>query len=207
MTKGFFWDIIEKNGGDDFMNSGKTKNLVLYAVLTALVIILQAVGATIKFGMFSITLTLVPIVIGAALLGAKAGAWLGFVFSAVVIISGDAAPFLAVNIPGTIITVIAKGTLAGLLTGLVYNALKNINIYVATAISAIVCPVVNTGIFLIGCFVFFMDTITMWATQLGFPSASNYIIFGLVGVNFLLEVGANVILSPAIIRLLKIKKA
>lgn len=189
------------------MGSNKTKNLVLYAVLTALVIILQAVGATIKFGMFSITLTLVPIVIGAALLGPIAGAWLGFVFGAVVLISGDAAPFLAVDILGTVITVIAKGTLAGLFTGLTYKALIKLNMYVATALSAIVCPVVNTGIFLLGCYAFFMPTITEWATQLGFPSASNYIIFGLVGVNFLLEIGANVILSPVIIRLLKIKKA
>ena len=50
-----------------------TKNLVMYAVLTAIVVVLQLLGAFIKFGPFSISLVLVPIVIGAALLGWKGG--------------------------------------------------------------------------------------------------------------------------------------
>ncbi len=187
------------------MDKNSTKNLVLYAILTALVIILQVISTYLRFTMFSITLVLLPIVIGAALLGAKAGAWLGFVFGVMVLVSGDAAPFMAVNIPGTIITVLVKGTLAGLLTGICYKALRNVNLYVATAVSAIVCPVVNTGVFLIGCYAFFMDTIITWAG--GSENVASYIIFVLVGINFLIELGINVILNPVIIRLLKIKKA
>ena len=180
-----------------------TKALVMYALLTAVVIILQFLGAFIHFGPFSVTLVLLPIVIGAALLGPKAGAWLGFVFGAVVLISGDAAAFLAVNIPGTIITVLVKGILAGLITGYVFKALSHLNIYIATAISALVCPAINTGVFLIGCFFFFMETITMWAG--GSDAVASYIIFVLVGGNFLFEVCANVILCPAVIRLLKLR--
>ena len=182
-----------------------TKNLVMYAVLTAIVIILQLLGAFIKFGPFSISLVLVPIVIGATLLGATAGAWLGFVFGVAVLISGDAASFLAVNVPGTIITVLAKGTLAGLITGLVFKAVSKKGLYPAIAVSAIVCPVVNTGVFLIGCFLFFMETIAGWAAALGFESAGSYIVFVLVGGNFLFEVLINIILAPAIVRLLKIR--
>jgi len=182
-----------------------TKNLVMYALLTAVVIILQLLGAFIHFGPFSVTLVLLPIVIGAALCGPGAGAWLGFVFGMVVLLSGDAAAFLAVNIPGTIITVLLKGILAGLITGVVFKALSKINIYAATAISAIVCPVVNTGVFLICCFIFFMDTITLWAG--GSDKVASYIIFVLVGGNFIFEVCANVILCPAVIRLLKLRKA
>jgi len=181
-----------------------TKKLVMYAVLTAVVVILQLLGAFIHFGMFSITLVLVPIVIGAALCGPMAGAWLGFVFGLVVLISGDAAAFLAVNVPGTIITVLAKGILAGYITGLVYTLLKSFNSTVAIVVSAVVCPVINTGVFLIGCFLFFMDTITMWAGNS--PSVANYIIFVLVGGNFLFEIAANVILSPVIARILNIRK-
>ncbi len=179
-----------------------TKNLVMYAILTAIVILLQSLGSFIHFGPFSITLVLIPIVIGAAFCGPKAGAWLGLVFAAVVLFSGDAGAFLAVNVPGTLITVIAKGILAGLSAGLVYKAVSRFNTYAAVAAAAIICPVVNTGVFLIGCFLFFMETITTWAG--GSDSIATYIIFVLVGGNFLFEVAANVILSPIIVRLLKI---
>ena len=182
-----------------------TKDLVMYAVLTAIVVILQFMGSFIKLGPFSISLVLVPIVIGAALLGVKAGVWLGFVFGATVLMSGDAAAFLAVNVGGTVITVLLKGIFSGLTSGLIFKALKPKGLYLATAVSAVVCPVVNTGIFLIGCFIFFMGTIVGWAESLGFPSAGNYIIYGLVGSNFLFEMLINIILAPAIVRLLKIK--
>jgi len=87
-------------------NTGKKRNKVnvfnitLLGILTAIVIVLQSVGATIRFGTFSITLVLLPIVIGAALIHPLAGGWLGFVFSIVVLLT-DAGPFLAVNIIGT----------------------------------------------------------------------------------------------------------
>ena len=105
-------------------NNYDTKKLTMYSILTAIVIILQYMGSFIKLGTFSVSLVLLPIVIGAALYGPKLGAWLGFVFSVVVLISGDAALFLGINYWGTVVTVILKGTLAGLLTGFVYNWLK-----------------------------------------------------------------------------------
>ena len=98
-----------------------TKTLVLCAILTGLVVILQFMGAFIKFGMFSISLVLIPIVIGTATCGCKIGAWLGLVFGIVVLISGDAAAFLSVNAIGTVITVLLKGTLCGFAAGLVYK--------------------------------------------------------------------------------------
>ena len=76
----------------------QTQRLVLGAILTALVIVMQLLGAFIRFGPFSISLVLVPIVIGAAMCGWKIGAWLGLVFGAVVLISGDAAAFLAIDV-------------------------------------------------------------------------------------------------------------
>lgn len=180
------------------------QKIVMCAILTAIVIILQLLGSFIRFGPFSITLVLVPIVIGAAILGPLVGMWLGFVFGLVVLLSGDAAAFLAVNVGGTILTVLVKGSLAGLLTGLACKATEKINVYVSTAISAVVCPVVNTGIFLLGCKLFFMPTITEWAG--GSDAVASYIIFGLVGGNFLFEIAANVILAPTVVRLLQVGK-
>ena len=57
-----------------------TRTMVLVAVMTSLVVVLQLLGSFIRFGPFSISLVLVPIVIGAAVCGSAAGAWLGFAF-------------------------------------------------------------------------------------------------------------------------------
>ena len=179
-----------------------TRRMTGMAILTAIVIVLQLLGSFIRFGPFSISLVLVPIVIGAALYGAWAGGWLGFVFGAVVLLSGDAAAFLAVNPAGTIVTCLAKGFLAGLCAGLVYNLFCEKNETAAAIAAAVVCPIVNTGVFLIGCLLFFMETISGWAAAMGFENVGTYMIVGFVGFNFLFEMLVNVILSPVIIRLI-----
>lgn len=188
------------------------RTLVMGAVLTALVVILQYMGSFIRFGPFAISLVLIPIVIGTATCGKGIGAWLGFVFGVVVLISGDAAAFLTVNAPGTVVTVLLKGTACGFLAGLAYNAAYKLfkgNSYLSTIVSAIVCPVVNTGIFLIGCLLFFMDTIAVWAAGAGLGgNVAQYMIVVLVGVNFLVELAVNIIFSPIIVRIIKaVKKA
>ena len=97
-----------------------TETMVLGAVLTALVIVLQYLSMAIRFGTFSITLSLIPIVVGALTCGAGMGTWLGLVFGVTVLLTGDAAPFWAVNAGGTFITVITKGIAAGLFPALVF---------------------------------------------------------------------------------------
>ena len=69
--------------------------------------------------------------------------------------------------------------------------------------AALVCPVVNTGIFLVGCFMFFWPLVSSWA---GAGSAIKYVFVGLIGFNFIIELLMNVVISPAIIRLLNIRK-
>ncbi len=188
------------------MKKFDTKKLVIGAALTALVIILQFMGAFIRFGMFQVSLVLVPIVIGAAVGGIGMGAWLGFVFGMVVLLNGDAAPFFAIHFWGTILTVLLKGVLSGTFAGLVYKAFENKNKYLGVICSAIVCPLVNTGIFLSGCIVFFLDTLKVWGISEGFDNVFAYMIIVLAGANFLFELLFNIILSPAIVRLLNIKE-
>ena len=94
------------------------EKLTLGAMLTALVVVLQLVGSFIHLGPFSISLVLLPIVIGAATCGPYIGAWLGLVFGATVLISGDATLFLQFNAPATILVVLVKGIACGLLAGL-----------------------------------------------------------------------------------------
>lgn len=182
-----------------------TRTLVLGAVLTAVVVVLQVAGAFIKLGPFSISLVLVPIVIGAACCGIEIGTWLGFIFGVAVLLSGDASSFLMINAPATILIVLLKGTLAGLASGSVYRWLSGKNHVAAVAAAAIVCPIVNTGVFLIGASLAFWDTLAMWAQGLGFgDNVTAYLFLGLVGGNFLVELAINIVLCPVIVRLLNI---
>lgn len=183
-----------------------TKTIALGAILTAIVIVLQYLGSFIHLGPFSISLVLIPIVIGAAMCGKAISTWLGFVFGMVVLISGDAAAFLAVNAFGTVLTVLVKGMAAGFIAALIYQLLEKFNKYVAVIVAAIACPVVNTGIFLIASRIFFFETIKEWA---GDMDAVKFMFVGLVGLNFLVELAINVVLSPTIVRIINIfdKKA
>lgn len=183
----------------------KTKTVVGLGLLTAIVVVLQAMAVGIRFGVFNITLVLIPIIVGAALYGYWAGAWLGFVFGVVVLLT-DAGAFLAVSIPGTIITCILKGACAGLVAGYLYGVLEKKNVTLAVFVAAVVAPVVNTGIFLVGCRLFFYDTIKEWAAGAGFASAGAFMIGGLVGVNFIVELVINLVLSMAIVRIVQIGK-
>lgn len=183
-----------------------TSTIVGIGLLTAIVVVLQFVSMALRFGTFSITLTLVPIVVGAALYGWKTGAWLGLVFGVAVLLTGDAAAFLTINIPGTIATVLVKGAAAGLLAGLVYRLVAKKNQVAAVLVSSITAPIVNTGIFLLGCRLFFYDTVAAWGAGLGFENTFVYMIVGLVGINFLIELGVNLVLNPAILQIIKIGK-
>jgi len=183
-----------------------TRTLVLGAILTGLVFLLQMLGSFIHIGPFSISLVLVPIVIGAATCNWKISAWLGTVFGIAVLVSGDAASFLAIDVAGTVVTVLLKGMLCGLVAGLVYKLLEKKNRYLAVVASAIVCPIVNTGVFLLGCLAFFLPTVASWGAAEGYQNVAAYMFLGLAGGNFLVELLINIILSPVIVRILNIRK-
>lgn len=220
------------------MNS-KTKKIVGIGLFTAIVLVLQFLGGSIRFGMFSISLVLVPIVVGAAIYGWQAGAWLGFIFGVAVLLSGDAAAFLAVDVGGTVLTVLVKGTAAGLCSGLAYKyvlmllnrysksriqLMKNRyrlgecceegvycyisrnNRYFAVIVAAVICPIMNTGVFLLGCRLFFLETVAGWGAAAGFENAASYMFIGLAGINFLIELGTNIVLAPVITRLITYAK-
>lgn len=175
------------------------------AILTAIIIVLQIFTTFVKFGPFSITLALIPMVVGAAMYGVGAGAYLGAVLGVVVTImcitGGDvggamvwaANPFLCA------IMCVVKTAAAGCVAGLIYKALHKKNRLLAVILAAIVSPIVNTGIFIIGMLIFFKDLLASWA---GGSDILTYIIIGLTGVNFLVELGTNVVLSPVVVKII-----
>ena len=180
-----------------------TKTIVGVGILTALVVVLQFVSmGLLRFSTFSITLTLIPIVVGAALFGWKWGAWLGTVFGAAVLLTGDAAAFLALNIPGTIITVLVKGAAAGRCAGLAYKLVEKKSEIAAVFVASVVAPVVNTGIFIAGCYIFFFDSIAAGAAEANYGVLPFILIF-YVGTNFFIGLGTNLILNPAAVAIIK----
>lgn len=184
----------------------KTKSMVGIGLFTAIVVVLQFLGGGIRFGIFSITLTLVPIVVGSAIYGWQAGAWLGFAFGVTVLLSGDANSFMIVDPLATVLVVLVKGTLCGLMAGLLYKLLSKYNKVFAVMAAAVACPVVNTGVFLLGCQLFFLPTICEWAAMYGYEDAGTYMVLGLAGINFLIELGVNIVLGPVITQLIKLGK-
>ena len=171
-------------------------------VLTAAVAILQFIGQTIQLGAFSISLSLIPIVLAAALCGPISAAWIGGVSAVVILVSGQANLFLMMDPAATVFIVLAKGILSGLGAGYLYKLLEKFNKYFATFVAAIACPLINTGIFTIGCFAFFLDGIAKFVSDnaLGMSaSAAVFLVF--IGGNFFVELAFNVILSPSIVRI------
>lgn len=184
-----------------------TRKLALLALLTAIVAVLQMLGVAIRFGTFAVSMVGVPVILGAALMGPLAGAWLGLVFGIAVLVSGDAALFLTWDPAATVIIVLLKGTLAGLAAGGVYQLLEKRNTFLAVLAAAVAYPLVNTGVFFLGCMVFFLDDCIQFAANLGVTGSGPVIVMSVfIGFNFFFELGLDLVLSGIVERLVKIGK-
>ena len=187
-----------------------TRRMVTLSIFTGLIIVLQLVANVAKIGPVSITLSLVPIVVGAALYGTGAGTYLGGIFGLVVLIcciSGmDAGGAILWNTNPlmTALVCLGKGMAAGACAGGIYRVLSRPGRKVTAALCAgVVCPVVNTGLFCLAMVLFFRETLTVWA---GGSDILYYIIFGLAGVNFLVELAVNLVLGPVIVRIVNTRQ-
>ena len=185
--------------------------MVQLSILTAVVLVLQAAGIVIKIPVLGtpVSLVLIPIALGAMILGPAAGAWLGFVFGLEVYIQCGVMgldPFTAFLFQqNPVITAgicLVKSTLAGYLAGLIYKLLANKNELLAVFLAAAVTPVVNTGVFVTGCFVIF-DTISAFADSIGYgKNAIHFIFIGLAGLNFVFEFIINMVFAPSLQRVI-----
>lgn len=125
---------------------GKTTQCIAGGgLLAAIAAVLRLVGSAIRFGPFSVSLVLIPLVLSAALHGWGMGCWLGLVFGAVVLLSGDAGLFLAADPGGAIVTVLSKGIACGAAAGLCCRWLPPRYPRRSILLSALAAPLVNTG--------------------------------------------------------------
>lgn len=183
------------------------KNIAYLGVLLALVIVLQAVGGTIKIGPCSLNFTLIPIALGAIMFGAWVGGFLGLACGIVVlvqvIIGGD---FYAVIWTGnpfvTTLTCLLKTTAAGLVAGLVYRLIARKNRYVAIFVAAGLVPVVNTLLFILG--MLCMSNVLSEAYGLNGIDILIFILVTLITFNFFIEFALNLLVAPALYRVVNI---
>ncbi len=181
------------------------KNLTLLALMTALVAVFQCIGLIIPIGFNVGAFALVPIVIGAAMLGPIAGLWLGFIFGLVVIVTGQASAFYAFGVVQTVIVVLLKGALAGWVSGLVFKLIEKKNSLAAIITSSVLCPVVNTAVFTLASFTIFFPGIKDWATGAG-KDMISFVFLTLIGANFFVELGICLIFSTVAHRIILIGK-
>lgn len=193
------------------MKNTKIKRMVGIAFLMAMVIVLQLISSSIPpiGGLVSISLVLIPIVMGGAVFGIGAGTVLGATFGVVVLINcitgadpGGAMVFQA-NPALCAAVVLSKGILAGLLSATAYKLLSGKNAYLAMLCAAVICPVVNTGVFLACMFAFFQEVLAAWA---GGSNVVSYVLTILVLCNFVPELLINVVFSPAGQRIIHVVK-
>ncbi len=183
------------------------KKLVLTAVMTALVAVFQLLAEFTKvFGVFSTAMALIPIIIGAALCGIGAGAWLGFVFGFVVIFLPTTTLFLQFSIVGTVVTVLLKGIACGFVGAFAYKLLAKHSKIAAVITASALTPVVNTGIFLLGGIIFFLKDADLIAEAVGLEAGGMAVFWALATANFIVELLTCVLVSPITVRLLDIKR-
>lgn len=190
------------------------KNIATLGVLCALILVLQLALGTVTIGQVQLNFSLIPIVLGAVLIGPVAGAFLGFVSGLIVLIQLITVPTLfnttlwTYNPVVTTLICLIKTTAAGGVAGILYKVISKKSELAAVFAASAVVPVINTGLFILGCLCM-NGTIGIFRDELsaiaGFEdfAGMNVFIFILVGIvtfNFFLELALNLVLAPAIHR-------
>ena len=199
----------------------KILHLVQLAMLLAIVVVLQLTGASLPIGLIPLTFVLIPIVVGAFLLGPIDGAILGFTFGLITVFQTPLNPFLMVFFEANailyVVLAILKATMAGFCSGLIYKGLNKLfkekKKILSTTIASISAPIINTGIFVIGMLIFFFPELSSLPSMTIennpfaiFTNPFQVLFIGFCGVNFIGEFLVSLVLSPAIIRIVDIIK-
>ena len=107
----------------------------------------------------------------------------------------------------TLLICLLKGVLAGAAAGAIAKALRR-KPFAGVLLAAAAAPIMNTGIFLLGMLTVFRPVMMEFAHSIGMggTSAVYFAVVVLVGVNFLVEFAANLVLAPAVSAIVKAVK-
>lgn len=184
----------------------KTLILTELSVLTALILLMAFTPlGYIKTAGLEITLITVPVIIGAVILGEKAGAFLGLVFGVTSFLQAvmGTSPFgvamLTINPVYCFIVAVPTRVLMGYLTGLIYKPMKKKIRIPGNYIAGLFGALCNTVLFMTALMICFRnaDLIRNLETQLGTSNVFAFVI-AFVGFNGLVEAIGSTILSGTI---------
>lgn len=190
-------------------NNEAVYKLVITAIFMALTAFLQLFASSFTIGTVSFSVVLIPIVICGILAGPLSGALCGLTFGVITMIGGltggdiFTATLMQSGTKGFIITTLiclVKATAAGLLSALVYKALKNKNNFWAVVCASATAPIANTGLFILGALT--LSDVLSAAFTNG-ASVICFLVIGCAGINFIIEFLVNLIFAPAVYQLIK----
>ena len=197
-------------------NREKTFRIVLYGLLFAMILILGITPlASIHLGVIEISLVMIPVAIGAIVMGPWAGAILGGFFGltsfmqclGIGVTSAFGATLLSISPAYTMILCFIPRILMGFLVGLVYQLLsktvkKNV---ISCAVASLLSALLNTVFFMSVLMIFFGKTDFI----MGFRGEMKLLpfIIAFVGINGLVEMIVAAVIgtavSAALVRYLK----
>jgi len=187
---------------DTIMKSMKqkitTRKIALAGLIVTIEIILQVIANFVQIGPVSFNLSLIPIAVSAILLGPFFGSILGLVCGVMVLLSANTMSFfMPMSWYGTIIICLTKTTLAGFLSGFIYRLFVK-HQFVGSIVSSLILPLVNTGVFLGFALLFYSKSLSQNLGQ--YPNVFAYLIYGMIGINFIAELASTIIISPLLCR-------
>ena len=193
-------------------NNSKLLYLVELALFIAIVLVMKIMGlSAIHVGPLNMTLTMVPIAIGAMLLGPLAGGILGTVYgftSFYDAITGGSVMtgiFFQINPVLTFILCVVLRAAVGVLTGFIFKGLRSVDktdtiCYFASGLAA---PLLNTLLFMGFIILFFYrtDYIQEKVVALGATNPFSFVVL-MVGVQGLIEAATGMIIGGGVAKAL-----
>lgn len=151
---------------------------------------------------FSITLMGIPVAIIASLYGSWGGLLAGTVWGIIsmiqgLFISGEGVAYMQYNAVGYVLLCLPTRMLVGFLSGLFYELVRKLDHkgYVASLVSSISVPVLNTALFMSVCYLFYSDLVAVLdnGSKAGFLA----FVFSAVSINFAIELASNAVVGSA----------
>lgn len=191
----------------------RTLRMVQLALFIAIILLMAFTPiGYIKTPGLEITLIVIPVTVGAIVLGPVSGAILGGVFGITSFIqcfglSPFGAMLLSINPIGTFIVCMIPRILMGWLTGLSFKALKKVDRSksFSYAVASLVGPLLNTVLFMTTLILFFYQTdyIQGIAQAMNTTNVLAFVI-AFVGINGLIEAGVNFVIGTAVSKTLDV---
>ncbi|MBQ7035075.1 MAG: energy-coupled thiamine transporter ThiT [Clostridia bacterium] len=188
---------------------GKVLYLAQLGLLLAVVVVLQYIGNFIPV-VAGINLTLIPIVVGAALLGPTGGLILGLACGLMTLFTPMAQGIMGYSPIMALLICFGKTGLAGYAAGWLYKWISKKNPFAAIVTASVATPIINTGFFVAGCSLlvdYFVSNpeggfgVVAEGTSMG---AFFAMICVMIAPNFIIEFLANAIASAAIFQVVKV---